>query len=403
MNKNFYLSISYFLIILVLVGVFYSLKTDDNTKKITKKIFTEIERCHNDENKLGCYMELSKNLVNQYDFRKIIDSIEDLENTSAALSECHELMHYIGRDSYEKTQSVKDLYGRGSSVCHSGFYHGVIEGYFEKEKISLVEIDERKISEKIKTVCGIQQDYSVPRFYGECLHGIGHAMMYITDSNLPKSINLCDALPKVEEREICYGGAFMENSFGINSKDHKSKYLKDEDLLYPCNSLDSKYQKSCYTYQTFYFAEITNWELKETLKKCYIVPENFRENCFTTVGSLEIQKRNTNSQNYEVCDLISEREFREKCVQGVIDGMGGRYVNSPEKMLKFCHDTSIGDKNICYETIGLTTGTWSKNTDVDKNVCSKIREKDYIKICNSGYSKMKMYINNQYPEKTYNI
>src|SRR5437867_2527136 len=72
--------------------------------------------------------------------------------------------------------------------------------------------------------------------YYNCVHGLGHGIMSITRNELFDSLKICDNLTGSWERQSCWGGAFMENVMADN-RNHTTKYLKLDDLLYPCNAV----------------------------------------------------------------------------------------------------------------------------------------------------------------------
>ena len=102
------------------------------------------------------------------------------------------------------------------------------------------------IADLFPRVCGKAEDYQKPIEFNECLHGMGHAAMFITDMELLESLSLCDTFSEQRHIERCYSGVFMENSSSSTSFDHVSKYIRKDDPFYPCNSIKEKYQSLCW-------------------------------------------------------------------------------------------------------------------------------------------------------------
>ena len=102
------------------------------------------------------------------------------------------------------------------------------------EKHLLNAQDQTMIRREIATVCGKETDYAAPLTYRECVHGLGHGAMYITDSDLNQALALCNALSNQKDQEACYSGVFMENSSSSTNIDHPSKFIdpkKNEEMI----------------------------------------------------------------------------------------------------------------------------------------------------------------------------
>jgi hypothetical protein len=81
----------------------------------------------------------------------------------------------------------------------------------------------------------------------QCLHGLGHALMFFSRYQLDQSLEACDALGDDWSRNSCYGGVFMENvANGANEKRNFSAM----DYHYPCDRVAERYRRECYTMQT---------------------------------------------------------------------------------------------------------------------------------------------------------
>ena len=343
---------------------------DDPVMYVLKKM----GNCHKNYQS-GCYLEAAADFMQHFGMRKVLDIFEAEESKPQIFARCHEVTHYLGRLEYKNKQSIMEAYKECSPVCHGGCYHGVIEGYFLQKNISVY--GNPNITGEILKACGKLEDYEQSRLYYECQHGIGHAMMLITGDELPDSLKLCDSLRNSEEREACYSGVFMESSSSSTNDYHTSKYTKADDPLYPCDILDDRYLRLCYSYQSSYFSIITKYSWDETIKLCNMVPEKYRDGCFKIMGSNQVGFTQNQTLMKDDCYLIKDDKMRDFCVQGVVDSLGGRYKGDINRIVNFCGAVNYENKESCYRRMGVQLSGWDqKNT----SGCNKAEEK-YKQFC----------------------
>ncbi len=330
-----------------------------------------------------CYKDVADLFVNQFGYEAILGYFKDNEQFPEIFSRCHEVTHFIGRRAYEINSSVPDLYAHGNSACWGGFYHGVIEGYFGSKNLNPNNSGDPRIAKEIINVCGKESDYTSPRFYSECVHGVGHAMMFITKADLPLSLSWCDKLNTLSDRVTCYGGVFMENSSSSTSIDHPSKYIKKDDSFYPCDSLGEKYLDTCYQYQSSYFAKLVNYNWSENAKICSEVPKSYQAGCFTVIGSNQVGSTQDILSMSKVCKAMPTASSKRQCVSGVISGLGGRYVLNTDKMVEFCNVVSSELSDICWISFGSAIRGWYPNISSAENLC-KLKDTKKSFLCLSG-------------------
>lgn len=328
----------------------------------------------------GCYKNAASDFLQHFTLAQVIDVFEKNEARPDFFPRCHEVTHYLGREEYHKTGSIAEVYDQCSFACHGGCYHGAIEAYFDEKSFPVFSANNSVIGEEIRNVCGNSATYAKPRTYSECIHGIGHAMMFITDGELPQSLKLCDSLQLLTDRETCYGGVFMESSSSSTNIDHPGKFIKDDDPMYPCNSLEEQYLKTCYTYQSSHFSIITHYDWNRTIQLCLQVPENYKQWCFRTIGTNQVGFTQNLTIMKEDCDLIDNMQFENECVLGVVGSLGGRYVGDTQRMLKFCFIVNKENKNVCYEQIAREILSWSQNKQELAIHCKEMPP-EYVQTC----------------------
>lgn len=194
------------------------------------------------------------------------------------VSDCHQLSHVIGNSAVELYGGdIAQAFNDGDSFCWSGYYHGVVER-------AVKDTGEASFLKNTNQLCAEipgKERYSFD--YYNCVHGIGHGIMAIEDNELFASLPLCDKLDGEWERKSCYGGVFMENIM-VDNRSHFAKYLKKDDLMYPCNSVEKVYKEQCYLMQTSYALSQNGYNFRDTFALCANVEPEFRDTCTQSIG-----------------------------------------------------------------------------------------------------------------------
>src|SRR5215813_10903651 len=141
---------------------------------------------------------------------ELLDSVRRYEEEDAGLRlACHPVVHALGREIFRVKGNIHDAFLACDQTCHSGCYHGAVERFLRGDsKAPARHVTESEILRRVPTAC----DAKAPRrVYFQCLHGLGHALMFFTENDLETSLKGCDALIDTWSQESCYGGVFMEN------------------------------------------------------------------------------------------------------------------------------------------------------------------------------------------------
>ena len=339
-------------------------------------IASQMRICTRHGGRDDCYQKIAGFMSVEFDMRTSLEILKNNEGVPEVYARCHEVTHYLARSEYEKSKSVPQAYAQCDSTCHGGCYHGVLEAYMKEKQTDLGS----DVESEFTKICGNIKDYEKPLVFYECLHGLGHAAMYITDMEVPLALTLCDSIATVELRERCYSGAFMENSSSSTSTDHPGKYVRADDPMYPCNTLSEKYLSLCYRYQSSHFSLITRQDWKAVANLCLQVPPNFRHDCFRTIGTNQVGF----TQDYQIMKRNCYEmppEFQETCVAGVIGSLAYRFVGDISKMTAFCQLVNPGHYKGCYFQIGSAVVDWSSDTQTQKRYCEAISAPQYVDWC----------------------
>lgn len=366
--------------ILVIFIIAYNKKLPPtiNKEELTKFITDKMIECKMQGDNL-CYKNIANTLAINYKIRDVLEIFEQNENNPIFFEKCHTTLHFLGQEAYKITKNTSKALTEGTPICFAGFYHGVLEAYLtEKDLIK----NNAELIKVIPTLCDTEGSFPIKKIYNECLHGLGHALMFATDDELPESLKLCDTLKSEADRDWCYSGSFMENSTSSTNKDHPSKYLKSDDPMYPCNILESKYGNMCYTLQSFYFAEISKYDLGETEKLCKQIPKEYQAGCFNAIGQTQVGSTQDTSIMRDNCYLMGSKNDKTNCLYGIIGGLGERYNDGWSRAVTFCNDiVAKEDKSNCYYRVIESSKNWIGDKGTLKIFCNQINSDVFKNQC----------------------
>ena len=228
-----------------------------------------------------------------------------MASDSAVLADCHRIVHSIGAATLARNDgNVAKAFVEGSAVCGSGFYHGLIERAFVG-----VPDEELGLSLAANRICEDEEIRRVAFVAYQCVHGLGHGLMLHTGYDLPKSLRVCDALKAEFDQVSCTGGVFMENanaSYGTTSE-----WLKDDDLIYPCNAVATRHKYYCYLLVTSRILPAVGGSLERTAEVCRQSEDGWVEECFESFGrdASGIAKQN-GDEILPLCRIAGANESR---------------------------------------------------------------------------------------------
>ncbi len=358
--------------IITVYGRFQTFQFRSYRKNEDKSLYVreQMAICYQQGGRDSCYKQTADLFSRQFPLKETLALFAQTEAYPEIYTRCHEVTHYLSRNEFTKNQSVPETYSQCNSTCHGGCYHGVLEAYLKSKQVAL---DSPQFNQEFKTVCGQISDYTKPLLFYECLHGLGHAAMFVTDMELPQSLALCDLLPDSANQPRCYSGIFMENSSSSTSTDHPGKYVKKSDLLYPCSILESKYLATCYRYQSSYFSLLTNHNWVEVARLCQTAPVAYQDECIRTIGTNQVGFTQDFMQMKANCQNLTTYDFRRLCFDGVISSLAYRYVGDVQKMVDFCGLVPNESQESCFHQIGSALTDWTSHRDEASHWCEQIQ------------------------------
>jgi len=328
-----------------------------------------IKSCLNNIRGAECLDQLFGEALKQHSTLELMQLIQRLENEDPEIRrDCHPVVHAIGRETYRIKGNIHDSFAACDQTCHSGCYHGSVERFLRGEKL-YAEVGRHPSTAELKQKAALACDPKLPvRLRFQCLHGLGHALMFFSRYQLLPSLQACDALPEDWSRSSCYGGVFMENVFNATPE---SRDLSPIDYHYPCNKLAHQYRSECYVMQTSRMTEL-GLATERIFEECDRAGE-YRRQCMLSVGrDLSNDVRLGDSrETAQKCQRVSG-DSRLACMQGVVYALidntwDGRYA------LPFCATfTQPNDQNSCVRlSVEYLTDTFEKSPAEIAGECAK--------------------------------
>ncbi|MES2315533.1 MAG: hypothetical protein V4486_02230 [Patescibacteria group bacterium] len=296
----------------------------------------------------NCFSEYYKNLVKT---SGVTLATADMKKRAAenpsVLSQCHPLMHVIGRAAVGNYKTISEAFANGDSYCWSGYFHGVMEGMVAKIGLS-------NLPKELNNICAdIPGKANYTFDYFNCVHGLGHGVMALLEDDVFDSLKMCDNLSGNWEEESCYGGVFMQNiidSTNVADTDNIVKDLKPKEPLYPCTAVDTKYKGQCYLGQTSYALQVTGYDYKKVFALCTTVEAPYRDICNQSMGrDVANQAMHEKMRTKELCSIAKDPNDFNNCVIGAVKEIIS-YYHSDKQALEFCSVLTGEGERICTDT-----------------------------------------------------
>ncbi len=360
-----------------------------NPDKLKERPISEILECQKENSKREqerCYDNFIKDKMNFKTTKELLQEMDEAANNNDNLRlSCHDFAHAIGRNTYRKfNNSIPAAFSQCVQTCHAGCYHGAIQSFFlgdnyqqqSDDHVTLVQM-----REKVKLACKPLEGNVKELF--QCLHGMGHAILYYVDNNLTLALSICDELKTDYQRQSCYGGEFMENVVSVNKE---TRQIKLDSPLYPCNSLEEKYKYQCYLMQTSVMMEIFGDNTDKMVESCDKADNGYIETCFKSLGrdrsnhfriknDLPFQDIKKIDKKYKMdyvsgliyalldntwngyyafpfCSKLDDKDLKDNCYRTAINYLSLNLDTSKEDIKKSCEEhTPSEDKNYCLERV----------------------------------------------------
>ena len=370
--------------VFLLVALTFLSPPDKKNMPIAKAYETCTNQEKPDKEKGVCLRKLAASVYENHTVPEIETAMRHAVDTKK-LRWCHELMHYIGWEMYQDTQSMNNAFFLASGLCDSGMYHGIVEEYINQANLVYDAMETIEVISQHACTDAFSNQQIPLAMKGICYHGLGHGFMFITENNLPLSLQYCDLVP-AGNRQACYAGTFMEN---IQSKqvgrffNHPSKYITRDDPDYPCSILDDTHKDYCYRYQGVYNVTRTNADFKKSFELCKDVLPEYQDRCFWGVGGNIPAPDSSSSIAAEKCKLaigVDPRAY-EQCILGAMIFLIQIHLGDADTAAEFCEITKESHKEICYLAAGQALKNWVTPTETIQEKCGHFKKGLAQELC----------------------
>jgi len=302
--------------------------------------------------------------------KQVLADLEKVRGQSNVIEDsCHPISHTIGRVTFKLIPNVGDAFEACDQTCSSGCYHGVMERMFYSDSelsSGFKHLTYEDMERKLPGICDADKfSHPNPALIFQCLHGVGHAVMYAMNYNLDESLRVCDIFTTQYDQSSCYGGVIMENVTGF---DKKKRDLKSDDPLYPCDRLADKYLPDCYTMQTSVMSQqgLTQEEIIQECRKA----GDFSSYCFVSMGRDLSNYVRTGKPDYvaKVCE--SAGDDWSSCIQGGIYALIDFSWDLGKSSI-LCNSLSTqAHQEACYKNqVNYFRGSYAKTTEQIADNC----------------------------------
>jgi hypothetical protein len=252
----------------------------------------------------------------------------------------------------------------------------------------------------------------------ECAHGLGHGLLERLGYDIPLALGACDTFSAEALRGECHDGVFMQNvvrgrglpnssSADLSTADaehaagghqHGSEGSADvtmllagesfraDDLAFPCNRVEGRYQGACWSYQPVAIARFQEDRGEPTLRACELAPVESRPRCYSGYGKQSTVWTTLNqSRMIEGCALAPTPHDMD-CLAGVVEALVDRSWG-PEMAMSFC-GTVVSERAAsaegCYEALGSRIALLYADPHETERGCGGAAQPRLVEACLRG-------------------
>ena len=332
---------------------------------------TKLADCKADS---ACFEQAFGNLAYNEGPKRALAVFADKIETDQTVSVCHRIAHSLGAGGLAHYEGDVGLaFADGSAVCWSGYYHGILERAY-------AGVSEEDLPAVSRRLCESSQVRATDFVAYQCVHGLGHGLMIFTDYDMPLSLETCDALATSWDQTSCTGGVFMENlqtSYGT-----RSKWLRDDDPLYPCPTVAERHKLYCYLMVTSRILAVVGGDWQQTVDWCRKAEPNWVATCFQSLGrDASGRSLQDPTEILRICTLPGS--IAGECIYGAARDITSMDAGA-RRSAGFCSAAPASHRPACFNGIGTILGGFAREADARRAACRGAVPKQYWDECFTG-------------------
>ncbi len=293
-------------------------------------------------------------------------------------SGCHRIAHLIGSGALARYRGdVGRAFSEGSASCWSGYYHGILERAFSGVS------GEPQVVKTARRLCAGQVVRRTQWLAYQCVHGLGHGLMLQSGYDLPFSLRVCDRLRTGWDRSSCSGGIFMENINGAEKTAYgfKTRWLRDGDLVYPCNAVAERHKLYCYLMVTSRILQANDFNWQAAARICAAVERVWVATCFQSLGrDASGSSRQEPGRILELC--AHARSSLSDCLYGAARDITSNDAGGA-RAAELCERAPLEARLQCFNGIGTIVGTLVATDAARRDACARLT-RSYLRTCVRG-------------------
>ncbi len=332
---------------------------------------TKLSDCKGDG---SCFEQAFGNLAYDQGPKRALAVFARMIDTDPTVRVCHRIAHSLGAGALgHYSGDVGPAFADGSAVCWSGYYHGILERAF-------AGVSESDLPAVSRRLCESAQVRRTDFVAYQCVHGLGHGLMIFTAYDMPLSLATCDALATSWDQTSCTGGVFMENlqtSYGT-----RSKWLKDDQPLYPCTTVAERHKLYCYLMVTSRILDVVGGDWQKTVDWCRKAEPAWVATCFQSLGR-DASGRSLQSPGeiLRICQRAGD--MAGECVYGAARDITSMDAGA-RRSAGFCAKAPAQHRATCFNGIGTILGGFSRDAEPRREACRAAAPKRHWPDCFAG-------------------
>ena len=250
--------------------------------------------------------------------------------------------------------NVARTFAQGTASCWSGYYHGVLE----RSLLAVQSYTRGALAPVARGLCADAEVRAVTWLAFQCLHGLGHGLMISTGYDLRLALDVCRRLATEWDAEACKGGAFMENLSPMYGG--QSRWLRDDDPLYPCGVVAAPDRYECYKRVTTRILMVIGFEWERVAEMCASLEADYVRACFTSFGrDVSAQNERNPDDIVRLCEIARPYGAERTCISAAAVDITSNYANGA-RAVGVCEAASMRLRGSCYESIGTIMGRFRR-------------------------------------------